>query len=80
MSDRNRFFTVGSPLQGRVIPYGWFDLDQPAKARCVVANGWAPTYAKALGLLARHNAAVRAQRKAAAAAKARAGWKFSPED
>lgn len=80
MSARDRFFTPGSPLEGKVLPPDWSRLDLNAKRRALVAMGYAVDFAGAMRLLGRHSAAVRRHKREVAVAMARGGGKFSPED
>jgi|GEM_PF-3527020 len=81
MSDRNRFFTPDSPLQGRKLPPDWDRLtDLNAKRRALIAMGYAENFSKASNMLAGHSAAVKNHRRDLAEALGRGGGKFSPED
>lgn len=64
--------TPHSPLQGRAVPHDWDLMSFQAKANCVVANGWAPDFAKACRLLGKHRKAVTQQRREKMEREARA--------
>jgi hypothetical protein len=58
MSDREKFYTEGSPLKGHHVPPDWKDLDRPARWDALVSNGIARTMEEARSMLARHAAAI----------------------
>lgn len=60
----DRFFKMGSPLDGKRIPYNWKSLDLVAKRKVLVERGIARNYSDACSILARHGAAARRYRKA----------------
>jgi hypothetical protein len=78
MSDRNRFFTPGSPLEGKRLPPDWHVLtDLNVKRRALVSMGYAQDFESAKRLLGQHSAAVRRYRRSVVEARAKSGGKFS---
>lgn len=80
MSDRNRFFTPGSPLEGKPVPPDWNSLSLRGKRLALVNAGLAENWLGACRLLGAHGAAVRKYKRSVAEARAKRGGKFSPED
>lgn len=64
MADLKRFFTVGSPLQGRAIPRDWFAMDANGKRKALVDYGYARNWGAACSMLGRHAAAIRSAKAA----------------
>lgn len=64
MSERETFYTEGSPLKGHHVPPDWRKLDRPAKWKALLDNGIARTEEQARSLLAKHAAAVAKLRRA----------------
>lgn len=63
MASARRFFTPGSPLEGKAVPQDWFSMDPNAKRQALMAYGYARDWSQASAFLAGHSSAVRRERK-----------------
>jgi len=57
------FYTKESPLEGKAIPSGWFDMDVNGKKSALVQAGYVRDLSEASSVLSKHGAAVRRARK-----------------
>lgn len=62
MSEPEKFYTKGSPLEGHHVPPDWRRMDRAGKWQALLGNGIARTEEEARSLLAKHAAAVKAAR------------------
>ena len=63
MVSAKRFFTPGSPLEGKAVPRDWFSMDVNGKRQALISYGYARDWNQASAFLSGHANAVRQEKR-----------------